>query len=775
MKSAPVKTLLWTAIFAAAVACAQQPPQAPEGTNYGNYNVRQSAEFGWRLTDTTGSQPMQKTLVDMRDGGRLLEQTLEVRSLNHAGLLFDSLSFAGFGYGGDPNTAVRVRIDKDHWYTVTGSFRRNHNFWDYDLFANPLNPPTSKPAVPVNSSPHSFDVARRMEDVRLTLLPQSRARFRLGYSRNVMEGPATTTVHQSDRVGAEFLLFLPWSTKQETYQAGADFKFLPRTSISYDQFFERLRDGATATDRSFAYQLPNGVPYDLGLTFDTLNFQPCSKPIQNPATTPPTASSVCAGATAYSKSSRYHATYPTEQLSFESSYFRDLDLSGRLSYSTAQMRLPAYSDLFAGYIPFSSQVQATGTGTARARRTSVNGDLGLTWAAGEHLQFSDFAHYVRFRVPGVGDLTESSLFATTAVGTPNTFATCKPPFTAATCPAHIANSPPDLSQLVLGGFLAQTLASNQAEARYDISRRVGARVGYRYEQRDIAAGSVALANELFYPTLPNRLDCAGVKPQADGSCQVTTTTNLFGAPIISALIHQHSLLAGLWATPWQALRLNVDFEGSNADQTFSRIDPRRSTQIRARASYRPRPWAEFSATANRADTSNGELNIDAASHHRAWSVNAALSPRKSFTLQAGYNYVNDRSHDLICYTTQTGTGLPCPGNPGFLLVKSFYGESLHFGNVALRWKPVKRVTAAASYDISRSVGSALLLNALAVSGPVDSLWHRPSASLAFDVTHRLTWRGSWGYYGYDENGAIGPTLSRDFNTTVGTLSLRYAF
>ena len=56
MKSVPVKTLLWTAIFAAAVACAQQPPQAPEGTNYGNYNVRQSAEFGWRLTDTTGRQ-----------------------------------------------------------------------------------------------------------------------------------------------------------------------------------------------------------------------------------------------------------------------------------------------------------------------------------------------------------------------------------------------------------------------------------------------------------------------------------------------------------------------------------------------------------------------------------------------------------------------------------------------------------------------------------------------------------------------------------------------
>src|ERR1051326_9159109 len=391
-----------------------QQKSSEQGVTYGNYFVKQSFDFGYRYALVDGSTPMYNTMVDLHRGPRLLSQTLELHSRNHSGLLFDSLSYSGFGYGGDPSTIGRIRVDKNRLYTFTGMYRRSLNYWDFDLLANPLNPPKSSPNVPVTSSPHRFDMARHMADSRLTLLPQSRAPMRFAYSRNTMDGPATTSVHIGNRIGPDLLLFLPWTTRAETYNAGIDFKFLLRTTISYDQFFERLRDGATALDRSFAWQLPNGSPYDAGIVYDTANSQPCSRLIQNANTQPPTVFPFCSGATAFGKSTRYHATYPTEQLSFESNAMRDLDLSGRFSYSTAQMRMPAYAALFSGFVPFSQQQQISDTGAARARRTSVTADFGATWAATERLQFSDTVRFARFRIPGAGDFSETSVFATSA-------------------------------------------------------------------------------------------------------------------------------------------------------------------------------------------------------------------------------------------------------------------------------------------------------------------------------------------------------------------------
>ena len=66
-----------------------------------------------------------------------------MRSFDHKGLLFDDLNFSNFGYGGDPNDVTRLRIGKNKWYDFRLLFRRDKNFWDYNLLANPLNPSTS--------------------------------------------------------------------------------------------------------------------------------------------------------------------------------------------------------------------------------------------------------------------------------------------------------------------------------------------------------------------------------------------------------------------------------------------------------------------------------------------------------------------------------------------------------------------------------------------------------------------------------------------------------
>ena len=84
---------------------------------------------------------MYDTLVNLQSGPRFLDQTLSMQSVDHGSLLFDNLYLNSSGWGGDPNNYMRLRADKSKWYRLQSSFRRDQNFSDYDLLANPLNPP----------------------------------------------------------------------------------------------------------------------------------------------------------------------------------------------------------------------------------------------------------------------------------------------------------------------------------------------------------------------------------------------------------------------------------------------------------------------------------------------------------------------------------------------------------------------------------------------------------------------------------------------------------
>ncbi len=52
-----------------------------------DFQVTQSIEIGGRISDVSGSQPMYDTLVNYQSGARILEQSLTMQSLTHAGLL----------------------------------------------------------------------------------------------------------------------------------------------------------------------------------------------------------------------------------------------------------------------------------------------------------------------------------------------------------------------------------------------------------------------------------------------------------------------------------------------------------------------------------------------------------------------------------------------------------------------------------------------------------------------------------------------------------------
>ena len=262
-----------------------------------------------------------------------------MRSLDHNGLLFDNLNFTNFGYGGDPNDVTRLRIEKNKWYDFRVLFRRDKNFWDYNLYANPLNPAALNPAgspttgcivsPPTAAHPgsarctapippcrkiihlHSLDLVRRMQDYDLTLLPHSKVRIRLGYSRNRDEGPSLFTT-DSGTISA-FNQANSYTTN--TYRVGVDFRLLPRTTISYDQFLNYFKQDNIVTDnpavspQNFGFVLanptglgtPNGTPVDLGNIWSTqtpAETLPCAAPIV--AGTPNTANPACNGFLSYS-------------------------------------------------------------------------------------------------------------------------------------------------------------------------------------------------------------------------------------------------------------------------------------------------------------------------------------------------------------------------------------------------------------------------------------------------------------------------------------------
>src|SRR5690242_17248546 len=211
----------------------ETPSQTPEEKVIGGYITHQSVDVGGHIVDQSGSGPMYNTLINIHTGPRILNQSLTMRAKDplHA-TFFDTLSTSSFGYGGDPINWTFLNVSKGRIYDFRASFRRNRQYFDYNLLANPLIPPDSDPYVPALQSPHLFNTVRRVTDLNLTLAPLSRFSARFEYNHNINQGPSYSTVH----VGTDALLLQNWRNSTDAWIAGIDWKPDAKTTFSYDQF-----------------------------------------------------------------------------------------------------------------------------------------------------------------------------------------------------------------------------------------------------------------------------------------------------------------------------------------------------------------------------------------------------------------------------------------------------------------------------------------------------------------------------------------------------------
>jgi hypothetical protein len=232
------------------------PPVPGDNIRYG-YVIHQSIDLGGHIADYSGSGAVYDTMVNLQSGPRILAQSLSLQAVDpsHA-LLFDHLSTNSFGYGGDPNNVSLLNVEKGKIYNLRGSFRRDRQYFDYDLLANPLIPPASNPFVPVLDSTHLYNTVRRMTDLDLTLAPLSPVSVRLGYNRIVSEGPSYSTIH----VGTEAQLLQSFRNSTDTWTAGIDWRANKRSTVSYDEFITHYKGDTNWQLTGLNYKRPLRAP-----------------------------------------------------------------------------------------------------------------------------------------------------------------------------------------------------------------------------------------------------------------------------------------------------------------------------------------------------------------------------------------------------------------------------------------------------------------------------------------------------------------------------------
>jgi len=714
-----------------------QSQSAPEGWEGGGYVIHQSIEIGYRASDITGSQQMYNTLVDLRSGPRFLDQSLSMQSQNHDGLLFDNLFVNSYGWGGDPNNGLRMRMDKNKWYDFRANFRRDQTDFDYNLLANPLNPSTSSPNIPVTFSPHNFGTRRRMSDFDLTLLPQSAISFRIGYSRNNMTGPSYSSVHE----GTDALLFQDWNTTVNSYRFGADLKILPRTVLSYDQFLDYYKGDTTWQSARFAQALLPGTPetVELGLPIDTANKTPC-------AITPPATSLIdstgtltnpsCNAYFDYNRTNRTRTSQPTERLSLHSSYFQRLELTASYAYSSADMNAPL-NEFFNGLIQRSDIRQETVTGPGQATRISNVADFSATLHVSEHFRIIDTFRFWAYRIPESFSSIETDWACIN-------IATCSllTPISDTTASATDASS-----QLSFN----QDWKRNQVDFVWDASKHFGGRIGFRY------------GDQVFHHVL----DFA------------TGDEN-------RVVIHEYTPLLAFWAKPRPSLRFNFDWEHTNNDDAIVRIGPRKEARFRIQGNYTPKPWVVVGASVNLWQASNGDVLTDYRAHNRNYGFTANLTPRERFGFDLAYNYNDINQNALVCFNDSdislsvVASAGSCVAN-GFndsknpLLTDGHYTSNTHYGMGSVMFKPHARITTQVGYSITSVGGQTPQFNVLQPFGSLQYNYHQPLANVSVDIGHNVAARVGWNYYQYGEKSFVGPTDPRYFHANNATFSLRWAF
>ena len=738
---------------------------ASEGKQIGDFQVTQSIELGGRIAEVTGSQPMYDTLVNDQTGVRILEQSWTMRSLTHDDL-FDTLTFNSFGWGGDPEQAARLRMAKYHWYNFSYTYQKMQNYFDYDLFANPLNPPTGSPFIPILNSPHAYYDRQNMNNFDLVVLPMHRLSFRVDYNRNRILGPSLSSDHQ----GTEALTNQNWNNTLNGFRFGADFRINKKTTLSYTQSLQYYFGGASYDLNGFnTWTLPNGTPVTFGLPWFNSG-SPCSAPLKNGAANPS-----CNGYFTYGLNQHVNTSIPTEQINLTSSSLKWLDFNGQYQYSHASASTPLYQT-FSGLSTRTNELAFnTGGSSSNARWNTSSADITATIHPSDRLRLVETFRFRNFSVAGNFLDVESSFFTAAGPGS----ATLLSPI--ATFPPttllHSSSSPADILNEINSNLIGQNMKQNDFQVQYDFSRFFGVHGGFNWSNSIIQPGSTyqAALGDIYYPNNPNRGNCVGVPLNPDGSCTFIGVISPFGNPTTE--INRYSGILGAWFRHGSALHANLDAEFGGADNWIYRTDPLGFFNIKGNVSYTPKPWLMLGGNFIYQHATNDTTGINFNQHNYVTMFNAMINPNSHWGLDLAYNFNAIQQNTYLCFQSAAppAGSIPCLGDNTLMQIYGTYQTHTQYGYFALMLTPIERVTMRLGYSIVDNQGNTTQFNSLLPLGPLSSIYQTPLAAVDVNIYKNVTFKAGYNYYQYGEGSFVGPTAPRYFHANNTTLALKYAF
>jgi hypothetical protein len=769
------------------------------------YSAKHSVDVGGRVANKFGSGAMYDTMVNEQSGPRVSGETLELHKLasnKHA--LVDHARLTGSGFGGDPYNFAKLTAEKSKIYEFTGTFRRNRQYFDYDLLGNPNLPagitvpigPTASPTgtlawpQPQHSSVMSNTV-RRMTDTDLTLFPAPKFTVHFGYSQNIQQGPSLLPVRSWGVLKYNALMeqYLRHSTDE--YTASIDWKPIRGTLITYEQRVHHYKENSyfTLDPNGFLVQEANGTPaylgnWDLssnGSAATSSTFAPysigaattsggvttygtCTSPAvsgqflypsQNGGM--PIIDPSCAVLTGYTRTSPIRTTMPTETLRFQSSSIKNLSFNGQASYSWMTMNMPNYYESEWGLNGTARNEYFSAAGTGK--REVYNGNFGVVWKLTPTFSLEDQVTLTAASQPG--NVTASGY---TKLATPSTAASETINY-AGTLTSTVTNSglPSGVNYGTTYTYYGNEQLTNSVTANWIATPKTNLSLTYRYGNKNIGL------NTAVSSTTPNRTIFA-ISEQA-GIFNVAYRIN----------------------PNWD---VNGTVEASYSDSAFTAMSPRQLRRYRVHTKFRPEKWATFTAAYTDKEVHNNTSNTGTASiygpldhvdYSRTGSISGVLTPNEHIAVDFDYTYNDVYTATNICYAAQdsgflvgtasttnyvspyfagaasvSSTGAPqtCAtsstvSTPTQWWARSFAHAPTQYGTVGVTYDPNDKVKYGAGYRINSVAGSQFFTDARAVNGAMQSKYQTPYANVAWTLRPGLIWKAEYNYFGYSEASTSG--------------------
>jgi hypothetical protein len=777
-----------TLLLTTAVAVAQTPaPDAPSASVPKGYTVHQSIDLGGRMVNVSGSGAMYDTLVNQQSGPRVLNETFVMRALPDAkDTLFDSLTATGSGFGGDPYSFAKMDFYKGKLYEFSGLFRRDRQYFDYDLLGNPNIPsgqsipigPTgattgSLPYSQVEDSPFLNNSVRRMTDTNLTLLPLDKVSYHVGYSQNVFEGPSLTPSGYQFAGAYDVLLQEYQRNSTDDFTGAIDWKPVPLTRLTLAEEIDHYKaDSFFTMDPSyFNVQEPDGTQAALLANYDSLTPYSTSGTTSacnansvgtTPAlSAPPTAGGLpvinpaCAVTTSYLRTQPTRFFYPTEIFRLQSSSIKNVSMNGDFRYTDAKMNLPDYYENFQGLTKTTRTL--TYTATAAAKRKVTAADYGIVWQATPTFSVSDQASFSNVQQPGTTTMTGVTTLSTPATAGNETINYAGGLTATAAAPGAGTFEGSGSVGVPNYDFFGQRFITNDLTAIWDGWSRATVSLTYRHRNHVIAEG------------LPHSVPVATCVPAADPGVTCGTVT-----------INEDGGILNIALRPSSKWDVNGSAEMLYDDNAFTPIGPREVEHFRVHTLYRARTWATLSGAFNDLERSNNTNNTGAApldsqlhhaDHSRIASVGAQLYPNERYGFDLNYSFSDVFATTNICYlagatatlpgaSTPSGTACPSPtanrgGGYDMGPTRDFMDAPTQFGSAALRFSPTDSLKWGLGYRITSVEGSRFYNDARDVAGSLNSTWQSPYINVAYTIHPGWVWKAEYDHYGYGEGGPSG--------------------